>query len=78
VHLSGVVKGGNVGLALAVLPTGWRPASQLDLAVESGGVVNGADWTSMPGRIDIAPDGKISQVSGGNRWLSLCVSFAAT
>jgi hypothetical protein len=77
VHMAGVVKGGTIGQTIGMLPVSWRPASQLDLAVETGGMVNGEDWQSREGRIDIETSGRIVQVAGGNRWVSLCVSFAA-
>jgi hypothetical protein len=77
VHMAGVVKGGTIGQTIGMLPVSWRPASQLDLAVETGGMVDGEDWKSREGRIDIETGGRIVQVSGGNRWCSLCVSWSA-
>lgn len=63
IHLRGLVKSGTVGLAIFVLPTGYRPQFDIILAVTSAAVF---------GSIYILADGSVvPQASCSNTWVSL-------
>lgn len=68
VHVEGLVKNGTVGGGGVVftLPAGYRPAAVLIYATDTG---------TGYGRVDVAADGKVTAVSGGNGNFSINLSF---
>lgn len=62
VHLRGLIKNGTISAAAFTLPAGYRPIGK---EVLSGYTNTG------PGRFDVATNGDITPVSGGNGFFSL-------
>jgi hypothetical protein len=78
VHLRGSVKSGNLALAIATLPAGYRPAGYVDIPVVSASSVGPV--VMVPCLIIISPvDGTIGTAgTGDNFWVALDgVSFKA-
>lgn len=69
VYLRGLLKNGTVGQNMFVLPNGYRPGSQLIIAV----VTN----SNVIGRMDILTNGGVQCNVGSNGWFSVCTSFIA-
>jgi DNA-binding beta-propeller fold protein YncE len=62
VHLRGLVKNGTIGQTIFTLPVGYRPAAR--------GIFPSVS-NSVPGRIDVLPDGRVIPLAGNSVWLSL-------
>ncbi|MGR6115795.1 phage tail spike protein [Aeribacillus composti] len=63
VHLSGLVRNGTIGSALATLPAGCRPRNVEIFRVASAGAANGL--------IYVYPDGRVVPIDGHRDWISL-------
>jgi hypothetical protein len=67
VRLDGAVTGGTLAAVIFTLPEAARPASRVTLTAVSNNAFC---------RVDVAPDGSVSHVTGGsNAWVAICASF---
>lgn len=67
VFLRGLLKSGTANL-MFTLPAGYRPAWLMLLGIEAGGA---------HGRVDIAANGDVTRVAGGNAYIQIEFSFVA-
>jgi hypothetical protein len=75
VTLRGGVKSGTIGQAMFTLPTGYRPPYRIVLSAYSWSAGTGTVFS----RVDIAPNGQVIPMTGGNGFFCLDgISFRAS
>ena len=66
VEIKGLVKDGDIGKNIFVLPEGFRPTNQKLIATQSHDDL---------GRLDIKTDGSVNAYAGDNAWFSVSITF---